>query len=122
MIDETQQQEHEDNKRTLRQNSALHLYLTQVAEALNDSGYDIKKVIEHAKVEIPWTPISAKEILWRPIQRSMYKKESTTELTKLQEIDQVYEVLNRFLAKLGIESIPFPDKTLEEEQKTIRDN
>ena len=97
-------------KRTIQQNKALHKYFELVAEALNDAGYDIQKTIVHAKIDIPWTRESVKEILWRMTQKAMFGKESTTELDKVQEITKIYETLNRFLAKLGIESVNFPSK------------
>jgi hypothetical protein len=98
----------ENNKRTISQNNSIHLYCEQVAEVLNDAGYDIAKVIKHAKIDIPWTKESVKEILWKTIQKSMFNKSSTTELNKNNEITEIWEVINRFLAKLEIESIPFP--------------
>ena len=97
-----------EKQRTNQQNKALHVYFELVAEALNDAGLDIQEVISHAKIDIPWSKESVKELLWKTIQRSIYKKDSTTQLTKLQEIDKIYDVLNRFLAKLGVESVNFP--------------
>ena len=98
-------------RRTLQQNSALHLYFELVAEALNDAGYDVKRAVE---IDISWTKESVKELLWKHIQKTMYGKLSTTELNKVQEIDRIYDNLNRFLAKLGIENVPFPSN---EEEK-----
>ena len=37
------------NSRTVAQNSAMHLYFTQLAEALNDAGYDVETVISKGK-------------------------------------------------------------------------
>ena len=87
--------------RTLKQNAALHLYFTFVAEALNDAGLDMRAVLKPS-VEIPWTSESVKEFLWRPIQRLMVNKPSTTRLTT-REIDMIFETLNRHLGeKFGI--------------------
>ena len=96
------------NQRTGQQNRAMHKYFSLVSETLNNSGYTIEKVIESFTVEHDWTPALVKELLWREAQRFAVKKESTTKLDKSQEITKVYEVVNRFLAKLGVESIPFP--------------
>jgi|SRR3990167_10405649 len=95
--------------RTLQQNKSIHLYLRQVAEALNLAGYSVDTVLKNFTLELIWTPELCKEILWRTAQKRMYGKQSTTELDKSQEIDAIYDVINRFLGeKLKIESIPFP--------------
>lgn len=94
--------------RTDTQNDALHLYFEQIAEALNDAGYDIQKTLAQYKVDIPWTKESVKELIWRLCQKSMFSKRSTTELDRTREINQIVEVITRFLGKLGVEYIPFP--------------
>ena len=92
--------------RTETQNSALHLYFTQLAEMLNDAGLDMRKTLKPG-VEIPWTGKSIKEFLWRPIMTAQLGKESTKDLTT-KEIDQVFDVINRHLSeKFGI-TLPFP--------------
>lgn len=96
------------NQRTSQQNKALHKYFSLVADALNDAGYDIKKTIVRYKIDIPWRPASVKELIWKEVQRSMFNKASTTQLDKQKEITEIYNVINRFLGELGIESIPFP--------------
>lgn len=111
-----------EERRTDQQNRALHLYFELVAKELNDAGLEIGEVISHSKVDIPWTKESVKELLWKTCQRSMFGKKSTTKLSKFEEIDKIWEVLNRFLAKLKIESIAFPSleevmKRLDEEHK-----
>jgi len=90
--------------RTNQQSRALHLYFQQVAEALNDAGLEIKEVIPEA--DVPWTKETVKENIWRIIQWTMLLKKSTKELTK-EEVGEVYNVVNRYLAQHGIH-IPFP--------------
>lgn len=95
-----------DKPRTEAQNKALHLYFTQLAEVLNDSGYDMKKVLKPT-VDIPWSSKNIKEFLWRPIMKIQTGKESTKDLTT-KEIDEVFDVINRHLSeKFGI-TIEFP--------------
>jgi len=96
-------------QRTLKQNSALHVYLKQLSKELNEAGYDMKKTLK-PEVDIPWDDdgIMAKEYLWRPIQKIMLDKESTVEPERMEYV-QVYEVLNRHLAnKFGV-SVPWPE-------------
>ena len=90
------------------QNSSLHLYLSHLAEALNDAGYDMKRTLKQ-DVDIPWGKESAKEHLWRPIQELLTKKDSTTKPTT-KEYVYIYEVLSRHLVeKLGV-NVPWPCK------------
>lgn len=93
-------------QRTIQQNKALHLYFQHLADRLNEAGLDMRVVLK-PEVDIPWSKDSVKEFLWRPIQRYMLLKKSTTELGS-QDIDKVFETLNRHLAeKFGL-SEPFP--------------
>lgn len=98
----------EEKLRTLKQNSALHLYYTHLAETLNGAGLDMRLVLK-PEIDIPWTPETVKEHLWRPIQKGFLGIESTTDLTT-KNIDMVYDVLNRHLGqKFGV-SVPFPSE------------
>lgn len=107
MLCEHCQQEIKD-KRTLKQNSALHLYFTLLADTLNEAGFDMRKTIRQ-DVEIPWTPETVKENLWRPIQSAYFKKRSTTKLKK-KEINKVYDVLNRTIGQRTGVYIAFPSE------------
>lgn len=94
-------------QRTNRQNAALHLYLTQLAKALNDAGLDMKRTLKQ-EVDIPWNMELAKQYLWRPIQKLETGKESTTQ-PEAKDYPLIYETLNRHLSdKFGI-SIPWPE-------------
>lgn len=93
-------------KLTPQQRKALHLYLRELAAALNAAGLDMKQVLKPA-VEIPWNEEMAKEFLWRPIQKAMLKADSTEDLDKL-DVSSVYEVLDRHISeKFGVH-VEFP--------------
>ena|SRR3990167_9977691 len=99
----------DNKKRTDAQNRALHLFYTQVADLLRENGIGIKQVLEKFNLDAPATKYGVKEYLWKPLQLSMFGKGSTTELLKKQEIDQVYDALNKFFAEeLELELPPFP--------------
>lgn len=103
-------------QRTNQQNKALHLYFTMLAEALNDAGLDMRTFLKPG-IDIPWDSHTIKEHLWRPVQKIVLRKDSTTELTKgKKEIDRVYEVLNRRLAQDGVH-VPFP--SIEGQLRTV---
>jgi len=95
-------------QRTNKQNAALHKYLGMLAQELNSAGLDMKQTLK-PEIDIPWTTQLAKEYLWKPIQKAVINKESTTKADR-NEYTQVYEVLNRHTAdRFGI-SLPFPNK------------
>ena len=104
------QAKNEPKRRTLSQNRAFHLGMQFIAETLNDSGYDMKKVLKDT-VDIPWTKESVKEYIIKPVMKALYDKESTTELNKADgEIEKVWDVTMRHLGeKFGIEYVPFPN-------------
>jgi len=91
--------------RTEAQNRSLHRYFTQLAEALNDAGFDMKKVI---KIDVPWNSLMVKELLWRPVQKTYTGKESTTKLDKIKEIDMIYDIINRVVGERTGVYVPFP--------------
>lgn len=95
--------------RSLKQNSALHLYFNMVAVELNNSGYSFKQVMSEPnryKADIDWNLELVKEYLWKPIQNAVFKKAKTSSLTK-DELTKVYELVNRYTSNMGI-SLPFP--------------
>jgi len=97
--------------RTLKQNSALHLWFTQLSEELNEKGFDMRKLIRQ-EVELSWTPYNVKEYLWRPFQKALFGHKSTTKLAKTEEIDKIYDNLNRVIierTKGEADVPPFPN-------------
>ena len=92
--------------RTLQQNRALHLYFEMLADLLNVSGLDMRKTLKPT-VDIPWSGNTIKEFLWRPIMKAQLLKNSTTEMTT-QDIDKVFDTLNRHLGERFGLHIPFP--------------
>ena len=93
-------------KRTEQQNKALHKYFEMLASELNDAGLDMKVVLKPT-VDIPWTKENIKEYIWKPVQKALLLKESTTELTT-DEVTKVYETINRLIAEKHGIHIPFP--------------
>jgi len=93
-----------NDKRTGLQKRAHHLYCSLLAEALNDSGQDMRKTLK-PESEIPWTMENIKNLMFKPVALAMFGTESTTELSTKQ-ISEVYETLNRHTAsKLGVSVI-----------------
>tara|TARA_R110000803_G_scaffold29852_1_gene67804 strand:+ start:96 stop:524 length:429 start_codon:yes stop_codon:yes gene_type:complete len=95
-------------KRTSAQNNALQVYCRLLAEAFCDRGLDMKKVLKE-EYDIPWTGDSVREHLWKPLQKAMIQKESTTD-ANTNEYSKVYDVLNRHFANKYGFSVPFPSR------------
>lgn len=96
-------------QRTGQQNRALHLAFRILADELNAAGLD-QRVVLNPSIHIPWDEKAIKERLWRPIQKVMLFKESTTELDTT-EITQVWDLIMRELGeKFEVEYIPFPSE------------
>ncbi len=97
--------------RSTSQNNALHLYCELLSKALNDSGYDMKLVLEKLSkdAEIPWTQLTVKERLWKVVQKAMTGKQSTTEPTRKEYVD-IYDALNRItIENFGV-SVQWPSE------------
>lgn len=98
-----------EKQRTDSQNRALHLYLTQVANELDRQGHTMQDVVKKiTKVEIKPTMHNVKEIIWREIMKAQLGKESTTFLAKQEDIDKVYDVMNKWLGTYFEIHLPFP--------------
>lgn len=91
------------------QSRSLHLFFELLAKELNLAGLDMKTVLK-PEVDIPWTKQTVKDYLWRPIQKALTTKQSTTELDTA-EPSEVWDVLNRHLSeKFGVEVPLFPSQ------------
>lgn len=100
------QLEAKNNQRTIQQNKAMHLYFRLLAEALNDAGYDMKKTLKPT-IDIPWSPETIKEYLWRPVLNGYRLKTSTAEMSKT-DIDTIYDIVNKTIGERTGVFIPFP--------------
>jgi hypothetical protein len=99
----------EKAKRTSQQNKALHKGFGLIAESLNDAGLDMRAVLK-PEIEMPWDGKTVKEYIFRPVMKLMRRKDSTTDLDKIGEIEAIWEVLMRFLMQNhGIDYINFPN-------------
>ncbi len=95
-------------QRTLTQNAAMHVYFELLAEALNDAGLDVKATLEPG-IDVSWTKESVKACLWKPIQKVMTGKLSTTEMNTCDPSD-IYLELNKFLGQEHGIYVSWPSK------------
>lgn len=81
---------------TLTQRRALHLFCEMLADQLNASGLDQRKVLK-PRVAIPWSKETVKEYLWKPLQEATIGVESTNDAMR-HEYGRVYDVLAQHMA------------------------
>jgi len=94
--------------RTSKMNRALHLYCDNVANELNEQGQTVKMVLEQSEIEREWDKESVKSLLWKPIQKAVHGKESTSECTT-SEYKKPYKYLSHYLATYFGITLPFPN-------------
>lgn len=93
-------------QRTLKQNRSIHKLFTMLADELNEKGLDARLILKPT-YQIWWTDEMIKRDLWKPLQKAMYGKESTTELTTA-EVSKVYEQLAKIIGEKHGVDISFP--------------
>jgi len=105
-------------QRTDQQRKAIEVFCRELAEALNDAGYEMKAFFEAAsdKADIPWTQESVKEILWKNVQKPVTISEEfpegkkSTKQLDIMEVDRVYSVLDRHVSSSVGVHVEFPSE------------
>lgn len=107
------------NYRSKKENRSLHKLFELIAKELNNNGFDVRivlQVIAQKGVDMMWSGKLIKELLWRTIQVKYMGERSTTKLTT-EDIDNILQMLNKFLAENFHISAPFPSLESLEESK-----
>ena len=94
------------DKRTVLQNSSTHLWCAKIATTLNNEKMFVQEVI---KLNTKWNMIKVKEMLFKPVVKSLYTKDSTTKLNK-DEFELIIDTLCRYMALKGVTLPEFPNK------------
>ena len=94
------------DKRTLQQNKSIHKWCELIATTLNKQDMFIQDVI---KINTKWDMLKVKEMLFKPVVKSLYTKDSTTKLNK-DEFELVIDTLTRYMGQKGITLPEFPNK------------
>lgn len=80
-----------EKQRSTQQNNSIHLFCKKLADELNGKGYYMQIVLKPT-YELRWDTKTVKEHLFKPIQKALFNKESTTELNT-SEVTKVHEQL-----------------------------
>lgn len=92
--------------RTLQQNRSIHLWCDKIAQTLNKEKFYIQDVI---KMNTKWDMLKVKEMLFKPVVRSIYNKESTTKLNK-NEFEEIIDTLCLYMSQKGVVLPDFPNR------------
>ena len=95
--------------RTLKQNSALHLWFGLLAREMSIAGVPLFVTIGSRKMERLWNADTVKREIYHPVMKSITEKESTAKLTT-KEVDQVAEPITQWLADEWKIIVPFPNE------------
>lgn len=94
------------DRRTIQQNRAIHLFCDKISDTLNKEKLVVQDVI---KINTYWTMERVKDLIFKPVVKSLYNKDSTTKLNK-DELDKIIDTIVYYLAKKGIECPEFPSR------------
>ena len=99
--------------RTPKQSDCLHLWIRQVAQALNEEGITqqpVIKALQERGLDIPWTEGSVKANIWKPVQLAMIGQESTTQAGRTDYNAEYMGLCKLFAQEFGIVLPPWPDR------------
>ncbi len=106
---------------TWLQMKSLYLYLTKLANALNDAGHDMRVVFNSMRqgTSVSCTQKNLKLCVWDQMMMTMFGHTSIKQLDT-KETQELYENVNRFSTeRLGVH-VPWPDEyghSLEKERE-----
>lgn len=92
--------------RTLSQNRSIHLWCTQIAKTLNANSLSISGTI---KSDVNWSMETVKEIIFKPIVKALYNKDSTTKLNR-NEFEKIIDNIVLIFANKGVSLPEFPNR------------
>lgn len=93
-------------RRTEKQNNALHLWLKQYSDELNEKGVPLERLLSK-NIEHHVTPEILKGFM-QDIGMAMYKIEKTSHLSK-EQMSKSIEVMAKILAERSEIYLPFPN-------------
>lgn len=99
------------NLRSLKQNRSIHLWCEKIAQALNKENFFIQDVI---KMNTKWDMLKVKEMLFKPVVKSIYTKDSTIKLNK-DEFERIIDTLCLYMSQKGVVLPEFPNRERLEE-------
>ena len=95
------------DKRTAKQNRALHKFFVLISDQLNEMGLEFTfSGLNVDRLCTRYTPSIVKDFFWRPIQMALFEIESTTKIDTKQ-INEIIDVISKFFGDRGVK-MEFP--------------
>ena len=94
--------------RTLKQNSAIHLWANQISTLLNSKGLYMEGIFAN---KIEWSMSMVKEQIIKGTMKKVLNKTSTTKLTR-KEVDSLIDYITMAFATKAIVIPQFPSREL----------
>ena len=100
--------------KTDKQRAALHVWLEQCAQVLNDNAIEKTSVIEKLNtrgIDTAWTKESLKQDVYKPIFEKVTGGKMSTEEASTTDHNVVYQGLTKWVAQeFGVALPPWPDR------------
>ena len=94
---------------TDKQMASLHVAYREYVRQLTEQGYDLKKALAQTVLTIPLTEENFKHYFVKPTLESLYPESSSHNDLYTDQVEPLFDVLNRAMSiRFGI-SIPFPE-------------
>ncbi len=94
-----------EKQRTTLQNNSLHKWAELVAIQLDDSGYDMREVVS---MPIQPTKENVKANIIHRVMEALFPEVKSTKDLSTEQIQQVYNVTDRFLGERFGVHVPWP--------------
>jgi len=87
---------------TCLQRNCKWLYCGEMAKALNEHGFDMRKFFEVVKpgFQVPWSKESFADYVWRPMQEALADNTGTNE-QRSAEVQEVYKHVDARISELS---------------------
>tara|TARA_R110000782_G_C14619267_1_gene393049 strand:+ start:191 stop:601 length:411 start_codon:yes stop_codon:yes gene_type:complete len=95
------------DKRSAKQNRALHKLFVIMCEQLNELGMEFQYTgVKGSAMSVMYTPTIVKDLFWRPIQLALFGIESTKDINT-EQINKIVDVISKFFGERGV-VVEFP--------------
>lgn len=94
--------------RTNKQNNTLAVLCRRLADGLNNAGFEIPHPFK-PDLEIPYTEISVRELIYKPIIKAMFDADSSTTLTTEQFSEAMTTMVDAVCRNTGV-NVPIPSQ------------
>lgn len=114
----------QSDKLTRQQQKSLFKWLGLIADALNEEGITLNEFLMPA-IQVPATKENLHKTFLKQLIKNLHNEDSTTEIKKNKEIDQLIDIITLHCAnnfQLSVPPFPSEDKQNFDEIYTISNN